>query len=174
MPRYGTAGDIARCLYRIAGHRLKLIGMRLRLHVMLCWLLLVALPLQGWAASSMALCATAHTGVRDASGPMAVASPAAHPPCHTHAQFGHDETGHEQATARPAVGQGHATAPDPSPAALSAGGCALCALCAHATSSLPSAGCACPAPNVGRGFEPAPRTLPALSFLTPGVERPPR
>lgn len=54
------------------------------------------------------------------------------------------------------------------------GSCTVCAWCAHIVSSLPTAGCACPAAEVGRAFEPVRRALPALSFLTPGLERPPR
>ncbi len=149
--------------------------MKRRLHLLLCWLLLAALPLQGWAAASMALCASVHPGLGVAGVP-AEAAATPHAPCHTHAQPSHRDAGHGTANGLPASGPGADTAgladsPAPSPGA---GSCAVCAWCAHAVSSLPATGSACPAVAASRGFEPVPRALPTLSFLTPGLERPPR
>lgn len=149
--------------------------MKRRLHLLLCWLLLAALPLQGWAAASMALCASVHPGLGVAGVP-AEAAATPHAPCHTHAQPSHRDAGHGTADVFPPTGPGADTAgladsPAPSPGA---GSCAVCAWCAHAVSSLPATGSACPAVAASRGFEPVPRALPTLSFLTPGLERPPR
>ena len=149
--------------------------MRRRLHVLLCWLLLVTLPLQGWATAGMALCTAVHAGlgVNDAL-PLATQPP--QEPCHAHAQPGHHGAGHLTPDTLPAAGPGEdaASLPDPAAPWSAADVCALCAWCAHAASSLPATGGACPAGAVERGFEPVPRALPTLSFLTPGVERPPR
>lgn len=149
--------------------------MKRSLHLLLCWLLLVALPLQGWAAASMALCASTHAGPGLASVP-AHSAGEAHAPCHTHAQS--DPHGHvHRAVDRPSAAEAGVDPTDPAATATlssGAGGCAVCAWCAHAVSSLPATGSACPAVAAGRGFEPASRALPALSFLTPGLERPPR
>jgi hypothetical protein len=149
--------------------------MRRHLRLLLCWLLLAALPLQGWAAVSMALCASVHPGM-GVAGVRAETAATPHAPCHTHAQLDHHGAGHGTAAAPQATGPGADTAglADPPAPSLGAGSCAMCAWCAHAVSSLPATGGACPAVAAGRAFEPVPRALPALSFLTPGLERPPR
>ena len=149
--------------------------MRSCLHRLLCWLLLAALPLQGWATASMALCASVHPGMGVANV-SAEAEATPHAPCHTDAQPSHRGAVHGTADMLPATAPGADTAgladpPAPSPGA---GSCAMCAWCAHGLSSLPAIGSACPAVAAGRGFEPVPRALPTLSFLTPGLERPPR
>lgn len=116
----------------------------------LMWLLLFALPLQGYAAATMLHCGAGHqrTVAAAASNPVA-----------TH----HHEAGQAHA---------HTAVSDATPADLAKSKCSACAACCMGT-ALPAAAL------VFEPFEPAPAPLsfvstPAIGFVTDGPDRPPR
>lgn len=118
------------------------------LRLLLAWLLLAALPLQGVAAATMALCGTAG----------AAAEPALHEHAHHGATHGHQAAASQQAA-------------DDSPAAAHHA-CSICATCCNAA-ALPAAVPASPVVAVGHPFAPGPAG-PLVEQPSTVIERPPR
>ena len=142
--------------------------MRSRFRSALMWLLLLALPLQGFAAVTMLNCGPNHQRMWEA----ALAEPAG---SHDHATRGHHQ--HEMSTA----GNHHDTASadaetDPSSVhqlnKLTKFKCSACAACCIGV-ALPTAALAfasMPPAEALRFFVPAPH----VDFVTDGLDRPPR
>lgn len=130
------------------GARLPAVSRTLRLLV--AWLMLLALPLQGWAAATMLGCGQQH-----AHAAAAAAQHADHHADHAHPAH--------------AAAHGHA---DEGAHADGAGSCASCAACMVGL-ALPAASLALADPPVAG--EPRLRAPPApVSFVTGGPDRPPR
>ena len=136
----------------------KLVRMKSRLRLLLTVLLLVALPLQGYAAGAMLFCGAASAG--------------AQPTFINHAGHGHDDHVHAAATHdREALSFADETAPVDL-AGLTHGSCSVCASCcsvaALPAATLMSAFGAEPAALTITSEQPAPEHAPAR------LERPPR
>lgn len=127
------------------------------LRTILTCLLLVAVPLQGYAASAMLFCGVAHgrtdTVVVDHA-------------THGHAGHSHDADGHHDVDAASADGN------DAYPTGYAHGGCSVCASCCSAA--------ALPAATIAAAFAP-PHASPSLPTEHAGpdraparLERPPR
>ena len=126
----------------------RLTAMPRALRCVLTWLLLLALPLHGYAASTMVLCAAGHH--RSTASADGGHDPAAHAAAH-HA------AGHDNQAAKPASVDAK---------------CSACAACCTAV-YLPTnvIDFTAPAPGPVRAV-PEPTTL--VGFVTDGPERPPR
>ena len=105
------------------------------LRIALAWLLAVAIPLQGYAASRMLLCGPAHHPAAVAERVVAPSHPAEHSMAHTHVNA-HEQSDRvlvaastiEEGSAEPAAAKpGHA------------GKCSLCASCCHSAALLSEA-----------------------------------
>ncbi len=136
-----------------------------RLRSALFWLLILAIPAQGYAASTMLFCglgqpqtaATAHD-----HGSMHGHDHAAATQAHDEAAFSIDQTS----------ASADATQADQAPSHFAGGKCSVCASCSH--------GVAMTASSRAVDLEPAPEGIVAsdftqvFAFLTDGPERPPR
>lgn len=93
----------------------------LRVRVLLVWLLMVAIPLQGWAAVSMVLCGGAahHPTTQSMED-----SPGGHDLQVGASQSGHDQSAHDHAQPQKSSGS---TGQSPDVAHK----CAVCAACCH-------------------------------------------
>ena len=151
------------------GRLVRLTGMTRALRCFLTWLLLLALPLHGYAASTMLLCAAGHhRSMASADGGH---DPAAHAAVHHSARHDNHAAGHDN---HAAGHDNHATGHDnyaAKPASVDAK-CSACAACCTAV-YLPTnvIDFTAPAPGPVRAV-PEPTTL--VGFVTDGPERPPR
>jgi len=137
------------------------------LRSLLIWLMVLAIPNQGLAASFMQHCAPAGSP----ASTVAVAAPSAQ---------GHDRAraaqhaGHDAAHA--AHGSEHAGAGGANPAhgnsAEAAGTCSVCAACCHAIGMPPSPSAIAQAPDAAQVLQPA--VMDVESFVPGGLDRPPR
>lgn len=133
--------------------------MKRLLRTLLTWLLLAAVPLQGYAASAMLFCGAAHARTD------AVVDHAAH----GHAGHAHDQDAVEDTIA--AGTDGHQSS-SLDPSGLMHGGCSVCASCCS--------GAALPAATITAAFaqphaSPSQQTEHAAPDQTPArLERPPR
>lgn len=129
----------------------------LRIRLILAWLLLAALPLQGWAAATMLFCGPAQPGAVVAKAE--AATPGAsdhHHDAHHHAQAGHADHGD---SAAPVVADASHT-------------CGVCAACCHGvaiaqTQNVPAAA----APPSLHLAEPL---VAVLAHPSPVPDKPPR
>jgi hypothetical protein len=119
----------------------------LRLRLLLAWLLMAALPLQGFAAASMLFCGVERGAVSQAAGDGHASHQHGDAPtsAHDHAAHGHGSQDHH---AKADTGSGSAPQADQDPQGH---GCPVCASC-------------CQVVGIG-GFEPFPQTS-----APPGVE----
>ena len=141
------------------------------------WLLLLAVPLQGYAASTMLFCGPSHHNSASRMSPSAAGLNTKSPLKHDHGAAKHDHASHVH-------GQGkstsdHATAVSPQQLASTQvadkhlpGKCSMCASCCGgaamiSTFTLPSL------EPVSSVVEPLPLPL-LVGIAAPGLERPPR
>lgn len=130
--------------------------MRPLVRTLCLWLLLLALPLQGVTAATMAHCGAA----RDVAVAMAHAGHAGH-------------AGHDHAAMQAAAAHGDEDAGTPGKSVHpGAHACSACAACCMAL-GLPAALPVLPEPEVGP-VAALPAGAPAERFVTGGLERPPR
>jgi hypothetical protein len=131
--------------------------MRSLFRLLLLWLMVLALPVQGFAAAAGQHCATMHERMQLTGSPHHEAADAAHPHAGVDAAHAHAE----------------APAHDPADATAQGGlTCSACAACCAAV-GLPANAPGLPAPPHG-GVQPQALESAATAFLTGGLERPPR
>lgn len=129
------------------------------MRVVFSWVLALAIPVQGYAASTMLACAGGH------HYPPTAAAMAQEGHAHDHEMAGHDahENDHGAMTATPSDEHGSGFGPS---------SCSACAACCSLL-ALPSAAPVVAEPErlAGHGAPPA---FTAPAFVTDGPERPPR
>ena len=133
----------------------RLTAMPRALRCFLTWLLLLALPLHGYAASTMLLCAAGHhRSMASADGGH---DPAAHAAVHHSARHDNHAAGHDNHVAKPASVDAKCSA------------CAACCTAVYLPTNVNDL--TAPAPGPVRAV-PEPTTR--VGFVTDGPERPPR
>jgi hypothetical protein len=151
------------------------------IRALLVWLIVLAMPVQGFAAAGMLHCAVGHgsaAGVAASkSGHTAVRSAHAHAGAGAHARHDASAGAHTQHLAAAPMGQMHHAATHVSGSQAdvpdsSAHGCSACAACC-AVLALPGSIRSTVEP-AGRLFGPPGLPDTAPSFVPPGLERPPR
>ncbi len=101
------------------------------LRIAFAWLLAVAIPLQGYAASRMLMCGPAHHPAAVVERLVATSHPADHPMAHTHANV-HEQADRVLVAATLDEGSAEPAAAKPG----HAGKCSICASCCHSVALL--------------------------------------
>jgi hypothetical protein len=144
------------------------------LRTILVWVMALAMPLQGMAASAMLFCAPGHAGVLQGPGPAAAAVGGSHA-AHAH-HHGHDADAMDQAAPTievaadaPCAGADGPSDPPPHHGKFSCSACAACcsALCLPTSFVLPT-------PSIPEHVAPMPTVEPVASHQPDGLDRPPR
>jgi hypothetical protein len=137
------------------------------LKTILLWLLIAALPIQGWAAAVKATCGPAHHDSLAA---------AATPPIHHHDAMSHhhDHDGHTVSEMTSAAGEDFSSAVDESPDTTSKSAyCSACAICSVGAVAPPSMASSPPKLAVSEFIVAHPAIL-FTGHIPTGLERPPR
>ena len=135
------------------------------------WLLVLALPVQGFAASTMLLCGAGHHGMVQATegGP----DHAGHMPTGAqHVSAVSESTAHEHAAEAAPSGEDTAFSPLTAKPASVMGKCSACAACCT-VAFLPTTVIAFTAPAPSRAL-PVVELTTHVGFFTDGPDRPPR
>ncbi|WP_151446633.1 hypothetical protein [Lacisediminimonas profundi] len=147
--------------------------------LMMLWLLVAALPLQGWAAVLKASCDTRHHAPSlhaSALAPGAIQQPQAsahgHGDSHDHHAH-HGVTQDQQHASLEASGEPPASAAQAADSLPDHSACSACSSCCAGATAPPPAALAAPDVPPTAALFAAPSTL-LVNFIPPGLERPPR
>ena len=136
--------------------------MSARCRHLIMWLLLLALPVQGWAMATMLHCGSGHQAMVQAPGPMHQHQAADDlPTFHDH--------GHHAMVTDTSDDLGHSAHTSDGHAVSKCSACASCCLGAALPISSPTVGSA-----AQRDPPPTAVGTPAFAFFTSGPDRPPR
>lgn len=143
-----------------------------RLRFLLLWLMMLALPVQGFAAAGMLFCGPGHH-----NGNTQAVSAAEHPPGMAMAHSHEDGASADASPDQHSGHAHHASAEKPQPGKLNldklgADKCSVCSACCNAT-ALPVTGIATPVIAPHAGPVPAESAFFA-GFIAASLERPPR
>ncbi|MBP7667821.1 MAG: hypothetical protein KA774_13315 [Burkholderiaceae bacterium] len=144
------------------------------LRTILVWVMALAMPLQGMAASAMLFCAPGHAGVLQGPGPAAAAVGGSHA-AHAH-HHGHDADAMDQAAPTievaadaPCAGADGPSDPPPHHGKFSCSACAACCVALALPGRLVLPAASGPSQQV-----PTATAAPVASHQPDGLDRPPR